>query len=97
MEWLIAAIVGGLLGWVVYALYHPSQEEATLSHVVAGILGGLAGKWILASAWIVGSYIVSGTSFNLYSVLWAAIGGVVFAGVWRALTYASNGSQRITA
>lgn len=96
MEWFIALIVGSLIGWGIYALYHVEEEGAALSHVVAGLLGGLAGKWILSSVWVVGSYAV-GNNFNLYSVLWAAVGGVLFAGLWRAATYTNNGRARITA
>lgn len=84
MEWFIAIVVGLLVGWAGYALFKRDREDALLSHLVAGLLGGLAGKWLLASAWVVGNYVI-GTNFNLYSVLWAAVGSIVFVGIWRAV------------
>lgn len=94
MEWFVALIVGGLVGWAVIALFRQSNDEDMLSHIALGAIGGLVGKLLMSYIWVVGSYTI-GSNFNLYSVLWAIAGGLVFAGLWRAMTLTANGRQRI--
>lgn len=89
MEWFIALVVGLVVGALAWGLFSSEKANTGVGDLVAGLIGGLVGKLFLSSAWVVGTFII-GTSFNLYSVLWAAIGAIVFVGLWRVLAAAQS-------
>lgn len=82
MEWLIAALIGALIGGAVYLLVE--ERESVWLDMGVGAVGGLAGKWLLSYIWVVGTYTV-GDGFNLYSMLWAGVAALVVVPIARML------------
>jgi len=69
MGWLAWIVLGGLAGWVASLITKNNARMGILANIVVGIIGALAGTFILNFAGIKGM-----TGFNLYSFL-VALGG----------------------
>lgn len=69
MEWLAWIILGGLAGWVASIITRNNGRMGLLANIVIGILGALAGNFLLPLIGVTGL-----TGFNFYSFL-VAVGG----------------------
>jgi len=69
MEWFAWIILGGFAGWIASILMGNNARMGLLANIVVGILGALAGNFLLPKFGIEGL-----TGFSLYSLL-VAIGG----------------------
>lgn len=71
MEWLAWIILGGLAGWVASIITKDNKRMGLLLNIIVGILGALAGNFLLPLFGVKGL-----TGFNIYSFL-VALGGAV--------------------
>lgn len=71
MEWLAWIVLGGLAGWIASMITRNNARMGLLANIILGILGALAGNFLLPMIGVTGL-----TGFNLYSLL-VAIGGAV--------------------
>lgn len=81
-------MVMGVLGWIVLGLIAGYIASATVNkrgeglpmNIVLGILGAVLGGWLFNTFGITGV-----TGFNVWSLLVAVIGAVVFLVVWHSV------------
>lgn len=81
-------MVMGVIGWIVLGLiagYFAStlvnkRGEGLAFDILLGIIGAVIGGWIFQAAGAAGV-----TGFNLWSLLVAVVGAVVFLVVWHAI------------
>ena len=69
MEWLAWIVLGGLAGWVASIITRNNGRMGLIANIVVGILGALAGNFLLPMIGVKGL-----TGFNIYSFL-VAVGG----------------------
>lgn len=46
MSWIIALIIGGIVGWLASILMKTNAQMGIVANVIVGIVGGLIGNWI---------------------------------------------------
>ena len=69
MSWLAWIVIGGLAGWIASMLTKNDAQMGLLGNIVIGIVGALAGSWILGMLGISNPLTFSFTTFLI------AIGG----------------------
>ena len=80
MNIILWAILGAVAGWLASIVAKTNDTQGTLGDVVLGVLGAVAGGWIMNALGEPGV-----TGFNLYSLLVAAGGAVLLIFVSRAI------------
>jgi uncharacterized membrane protein YeaQ/YmgE (transglycosylase-associated protein family) len=71
MSWLAWIVLGGLAGWIASMLTRNDAQMGLLGNIVIGIVGALAGSWILGMLGVSNPLTFSFTTFLI------AIGGAV--------------------
>ncbi|HEY3283040.1 MAG TPA: GlsB/YeaQ/YmgE family stress response membrane protein [Armatimonadota bacterium] len=84
MGWLVALIVGALIGWIASLIMKTDAEQGTLANIVIGIVGALLGRWIFGDVLGIGGATAAG-SFSLSGLLWGVLGAVILIGLLKAL------------
>lgn len=80
MSWIVAIIVGGIIGWLASMIMKTDREQGLLMNIIVGVVGALLGRWIFGSLLGIGSAAAAGT-FSLYGILWGLIGAIVLIGI----------------
>lgn len=77
MGWIIAIIVGGIIGWIASMIMGRDASMGIFWNIIVGLIGSLLGGWI-------GSMIGIGatlTSFSIPGLLMSLVGAVVLLGI----------------
>ncbi|AXK41438.1 MULTISPECIES: GlsB/YeaQ/YmgE family stress response membrane protein [Erythrobacter] len=77
MAWIIAIIVGGIIGWLASLVMNRDASMGIFWNIVVGIVGSFIGKWI-------GSLIGVGatlTEFSVPGLLMSLLGAIVLLGI----------------
>jgi uncharacterized membrane protein YeaQ/YmgE (transglycosylase-associated protein family) len=72
MEWLAWIVLGGLAGWVASILTRNNGRMGLIANIAVGILGALAGNFLLPMLGVTGL-----TGFNVYSFFVALAGAAL--------------------
>lgn len=83
MDWIVAIVVGGAIGWIASMIMHTDEEQGPLANILVGIVGAALGKLIFADLLGIGSASTAG-GFNLYGILWGVVGAVIFIGILKS-------------
>lgn len=84
MSWIIAIIVGGVVGWLASVIMKTDEQQGVLINIVVGIVGALLARWIFGSLLGIGSAASAGT-LSLWGVLWGIIGAAVLIWILRLM------------
>lgn len=84
MSWIIAIIVGGIIGWLASLIMHTDAEQGLLWNIIVGIIGALLGRWIFGSVLGIESAANAG-SLSLMGILWGIIGAVILIAILKAI------------
>ena len=71
MSWIAWIVLGGLAGWIASMMTKNDAQMGILWNVIVGIIGAVAGSWILGSLGVSEPLTFSVTTFLI------AIGGAV--------------------
>ena len=74
MEWLAWLVVGAIAGWLAGLLVKGDEGLGVIGHVVLGLVGALAGGWIVSQ--ITKNDPMDGV-FDISTIVTAVIGAVV--------------------
>lgn len=74
-------VLGGLAGWIASMIAGTNASQGLLGNIIVGIIGGLVGGFIVNLFGIDGI-----TGFNMYSLLVALLGAIVFLWLWKMFT-----------
>ncbi len=88
MDWLVAIIVGGVIGWLASVVMKTDDQQGVLGNILVGIVGSILARWLFGDVLGIGSAVSAGT-FTLMGVLWGVIGAVVLIGIIQALRRAT--------
>jgi uncharacterized membrane protein YeaQ/YmgE (transglycosylase-associated protein family) len=69
MDFIIALVIGGLIGWVASIVMKTNAQMGLIANVVVGIVGAILGHWLAPKLGI-----ASGDTFVYYAV---SVGGAV--------------------
>ena len=53
MGWLIAIIIGGIIGWLASIVMKTNAQMGMLANILVGIIGSVVGLWIAGALGIV--------------------------------------------
>jgi len=83
MTWLVAIIVGGIIGWIASIIMSTDSQQGILANVLIGIIGSLAGSWLFGSILGIGSAQSAGT-FSFWGIVWGVLGAIILIAILRA-------------
>jgi len=78
LAWIIVGLIAGWLAKIISPGVEPGGLLATL---LIGVIGAFVGGWLFTAFGASGGM----TGVNLYSILVATLGAVVFLFIWKAL------------
>lgn len=78
MGWLIAIIVGGIIGWIASMIMGRDASMGIFWNVVVGLIGSLLGGWIGTTFFGIGATL---TTFSIPGLLMSLVGAVVLLGI----------------
>lgn len=79
MGWLIAAIVGGVIGLLFGFSVSTKRRMSWLLNILLGIIGGLLGVWLFFS--VLGLSAASAALNFWLLILWSIIGAIAFMAI----------------
>ena len=83
MSWIVAIIVGALVGWIASMIMGTDREQGALANIVIGIVGALLGRWIFGSLLGIGSAASAG-ALSLWGIIWGIVGAVILIAILKA-------------
>lgn len=84
MSWLIAIIIGGIIGWIASLIMKSDEQQGLFWNILIGIIGAALGRWIFGSLLGIGSAATAGT-LTLWGLLWGIVGAVILIAILRAV------------
>jgi uncharacterized membrane protein YeaQ/YmgE (transglycosylase-associated protein family) len=81
MEFLLFILLGAAAGWIASLVMGTNSSQGTLTDVILGIIGAVAGGFVMNAFGQEGV-----TGFNLYSLVVATIGAVILLFIGRMFT-----------
>ncbi|MEL1251751.1 GlsB/YeaQ/YmgE family stress response membrane protein [Aurantiacibacter gilvus] len=78
MGWIVAIIVGGVIGWIASMIMARDASMGILWNIVVGLIGSLLGGWIGSTFLGIGATL---TAFSLPGLLMSLIGAVVLLAI----------------
>ena len=84
IDWIVALLVGALIGWLASLIMHTDSEQGPLANIIIGIIGAALGRWLLGNVLNLGGA-ASAESFSIVGVLWGVVGAVILIAVLKAL------------
>lgn len=83
MDWIVAILVGALVGWLASMVMKTDAEQGPLMNIVIGIVGGLLGALIFGR-WLGFSSAQAAGTFSWMGILWAFLGSLILIGILKA-------------
>ena len=84
MDWIVAIIVGALIGWIASMIAGTDAQQGALANILIGIVGAALGRWLFGGLLGLGTAGAAGT-FSLLGVLWGILGALVLIFLLRGL------------
>ncbi|PZA08876.1 MULTISPECIES: GlsB/YeaQ/YmgE family stress response membrane protein [unclassified Meiothermus] len=84
MDWIVAILVGALIGWLASLIMGTDARQGALANIVIGIVGSALGRWLFADVLGIGGAAAAG-SFSLIGILWGVLGAIVLIFILRAV------------
>jgi len=86
MSWIVALVIGGLIGWVASLIMNTDAQMGALANVVIGIIGSILGKFIFADLLGIGSAGDAG-ALSIAGILWGVVGAVILIYLIQLVTH----------
>lgn len=80
MGWIVAIIVGALIGWLASKVMNTDEQQGALLNIIIGIVGSLLGSWLFGGVLGIGSANYAG-AFSILGIVWGVIGAAVLIAV----------------
>jgi uncharacterized membrane protein YeaQ/YmgE (transglycosylase-associated protein family) len=79
MGFLAWLVIGGLVGWIASLIMKTDARQGVLLNVVVGIVGAMAGGWVLTP--LLGVSTRNPSDFSLSAVAVSVLGAVILLGL----------------
>lgn len=83
MGWIVAIILGALIGWIASLIMNTDEQQGTLANILIGIVGSLLGSWIFGGLLGIGGAWSAG-SFSFWGIVWGIIGAIVLIAILKS-------------
>lgn len=83
MGWIVAILVGALIGWLASRMMNTDEQQGALANIGIGIVGSLLGSWFFGGVLGIGSAGAAGT-FSFWGLIWGVIGAVALIAILKA-------------
>ena len=80
MDWIIAIVVGAVIGWIGSLIMKTDAEQGALANIIVGIIGSFLGKLLFADLLNIGSANTAG-SLSLAGIFWGVVGAVILIAI----------------
>ncbi len=84
MDWIVAIIVGALIGWIASLIMKTDARQGALANIIIGIVGSALGRWLFGDVLNIGGATVAGT-FSFVGLLWGVLGAIILIWLLRAI------------
>ena len=84
MDWIIAILVGALIGWLASLVMRTDAQQGAIANILVGIIGAALGRWIFADVLNIGGASAAG-GFSLAGIFWGILGAIILIWLLRAL------------
>ncbi|HWG85091.1 MAG TPA: GlsB/YeaQ/YmgE family stress response membrane protein [Deinococcales bacterium] len=84
MDWIIAILVGALIGWLASLVMHTDAQQGAIANILIGIVGSFLGRWLFGSVLGFDSAGTAG-SLSLAGILFGVLGAIILIFLLRAL------------
>lgn len=84
MSWIVAILVGALIGWLASLIMGTNARQGALANIIIGIVGSALGRWLFADVLGIGGAAAAG-GFSLLGILWGVLGAIVLIFILRAV------------
>ncbi|HIA91679.1 TPA: GlsB/YeaQ/YmgE family stress response membrane protein [Candidatus Saccharibacteria bacterium] len=81
MSILLWIIFGALAGWIASMIANTNEQMGALANIGVGIVGAILGGWIIS---LLGGTSVTG--FNIWSLIVAVLGSVLFLSIIKTVS-----------
>lgn len=83
MDWVIAILVGALIGWLASIVMRTEAEQGAIANILIGIIGSALGRWLFGSVLNLGGS--NAGAFSITGILWGVLGAVVLIFLLKAV------------
>lgn len=80
MAWIVAILVGAIIGWLASRVMNTDQQQGALINIVIGIVGSVLGSWLFGDVLGIGSAYYAG-AFSILGIVWGVIGAVILIAI----------------
>ena len=84
MGWIIAILVGALIGWLASLIMRTDAQQGAIANILIGIVGAALGRWLFGDLLGLGSAGAAG-ALSLAGILWGVLGAIILIFLLRAL------------
>lgn len=84
MSWIVAIIVGALVGWLASLMMKTDKQQGPIANILVGVVGAALARWLFADLLGIGGAAAAG-AFSLLGILWAVVGAIVLIVLLRAV------------
>lgn len=84
MDWIIAILVGALIGWLASLVMGTDARQGAVANILIGIIGSALGRWLFGDVLNLGGAAAAG-SFSIMGIVWGVLGAVVLIFLLRAI------------
>jgi uncharacterized membrane protein YeaQ/YmgE (transglycosylase-associated protein family) len=83
MSWIIAILVGALIGWIASLIMKTDAQQGPILNIVIGIIGATLGRWLFSDVLGIGG--ATAGTLSLAGILWGVLGSVVLIFILKAV------------
>ena len=79
MTWIIAIVMGGIIGWLASIVMKTDAQQGIFLNIVVGCIGSILGRFLMQG--VLGGGHLRGNAFDPMTLLTAFIGAVILLGI----------------
>ncbi len=83
MGWIIAILVGALIGWLASIVMKTDSQQGPIANILIGVIGAALGRWLFADVLGIGG--ATAGALSLSGILWGIVGAVVLILILKAV------------
>jgi len=84
MDWIVAIIVGALIGWLASRFAGTDAQQGAVANILIGIFGSMLGRWLFADVLHIGGGATAG-QFSFIGIFWGVLGALILIFLLKAL------------
>jgi uncharacterized membrane protein YeaQ/YmgE (transglycosylase-associated protein family) len=84
MDWILAIIVGALIGWTASLIARTDAQQGAFLNILIGMIGAALGRWLFAGVLGLGGAANAG-AFSVMGLFWGVLGALVLIFLLRGM------------